>query len=289
MITELEQNLKKNQSNKPQQFHVSLSRIVIAILLTNAAGFTLRYFDLDTYFIFLGFRFHLSAVLPFLLLFNAKSLYYLKQALGNPFFKKKFLPAIWLIISLILFVLGLFLLKVIKPSNPDYFYEFGLSSIFDYPLYLIWNFPQLCLLFITLVFISQLSKLHYLNALVGCILLFSYELIPLNSKFDAFTIIPFFIISVIGTFFVTKLQNLYWFGLIVFSTVWSIVLLFGSKSAVIINIFFAREYTSWAGFFIVKKEFNEYIISSFFIVLLIIVIFYTIFKKDVGDIDDRLF
>ena len=289
MTMELEQSSKKNKSGNPEKINSSLFRIIVAVLLVNAAGITLRYFGFDTYFIFLGFRFHLSAVLPFIILFKEKNLELLFKVLKKPLFKKKFLPFLWLIFSLGLLLTVLFILDKIKPGDPDYFYEFGLSSIFDFPLYLLWNFPQLCFLFMTLLLISQLNKLHYLNAFAGCILLFAYEIIPFNSKFNPVELIPFLAISLIASLFITRLQNIYWFSIIIFSSVWSIILLFGSESSTIINIFFAREYDSWEGFFKTGKDINNYVVPSFFLIMLLIVLIYVIIKKKTGGIKDSLF
>ncbi len=269
---------------------MNLFRIILAVLLVNASGIILRYFELDTYFIFLGFRFHLSAVLPFLILLNEKNLHILSVSFRKPVFKRKSIPFLWLIISLIGFFSILFIFEKIKPGDPDYFYEFGISSIFDFPLYLIWNFPQLCFLFLTLTIFSRLNRLSYFNSFIGCISLFAYELVPFNSGLNYSGIISFIFISLTASFFVTKLRNLYWFAFMIFSSVWSIILLFGSKSEIIINIFFAKEYTNWDGFFKVSKEINPYIITAFFLVILIIVFFYAVFfKKNPGNKKENIF
>ena len=277
------QQLGLIQQDKPETDQLNLFRIISAIVLTNAAGITLIYFGLDKYFIFLGFRFHLSAVLPFLFLPYGKNFHTLFEAIKKPVFKLKFLPVLWLIISLAVLLIPLYLLNKIELGDPDYFYEFGLSSIFDFPLYLIWNFPQLCLLFMTLLFISRMSSLHYLNAFIGCTLLFLYEFIPLNIEISIPEIITLISISLTACFFVTRLQNIYWFAIVIFSSVWSIVLLFGSRSASIINIFFAREYDSWEGFFKTPKTIVIYIIPAFFLILFVIVFLYAILNRKSGD------
>jgi hypothetical protein len=254
-------------------------RIWIAIILVNLLGVTLKYFQFDAWFIFLGFRFHLSAVLPFFILFDGQTPGDLKKIFSKPKFRKKIIPIIWLISSIIIVTGILFLLKKIKFADPDYFYEFGLSSIFDYPLYLIWNFPQSCFLFYFLFRISEKSHFRFLNVLIGLTLLFVYEFIPLNKIVDPFEIAGAILLFIIASFFVTKLQNIYWFGIILFSSIWSIILLFGSKSEEIINIFFAREYGEWDGFFNISKGLNSYIIPSFFLVLMIFVAISSVLKK----------
>ena len=77
-------------------------RIILAIVLVNTAGIALRYFKIDTYFIFLGFRFHLGAILPFIILLDGHTIKKLSKAFRIPYFKKKFLPVIWILLPLII-------------------------------------------------------------------------------------------------------------------------------------------------------------------------------------------
>lgn len=253
---------------------MNLYRIILSLIIVNAAGISLRYFDLDTYFIFLGFRFHLSSLIPFLILLNEDSLNKFYRTFRSPVFRKKILPALWIVLSLLIVMAVLYLISVVKTADPDYFYEFGLSSIIDYPLYLLWNFPQLCLLFYTLIVFSGTTRFPYTNVFAGLVLLFGYELIPLDSTFNPADVISLILLSLIISFFVTKLQNIYWFAVVLFSSVWSIVLLFGTGSRLIINIFFAKEYISWEGFFNSSKEISLFVFPFFFLILLLCVTSY---------------
>jgi diacylglycerol kinase len=278
MTMELEQSLKENKSDSVQS-RPGLFRIILAVLVTATAGLALRYFEIDTYFIFLGFRFHLSAVLPFLILYNKNSISVLSEGLRRPYYKLKFLPFLWIIISLIIILSVLYFTKRLEMGDPDYFYEFGLSSIVDYPLYLIWNFPQLCLLFVSLVFISRSGRFSFLIAFISLIFLFFWEMIPFDLKINPAGFIPFISLTLIASYFITKLQNIYWFVIIVFSSVWAIILLFGSGSEIVINLFFAKEYNSWEGFLKPAKDIAAYIVPAYFLFLLIIVLLYMIFRR----------
>lgn len=288
MTMELAQSLKENKLNNTN-FKLNPFRVVLAVLVTDAIGILLRYFGIDTYLIILGFRFHLCAVLPFIILYNKNNFSLLITAFRKPYFKKKILPLFWIILSLIILLTVLYFLKKINIGDPDYFYEFGLSSVFDYPLYLIWNFPQLCLLYITLFSISHINKNRYLISFAGFIFLFFWEIIPVDLKINPLAFISFISLVLIASFFVTILQNIYWFAIIVFSSVWSIILLFGSDSSTLINLFFAREYNSWEGFLKTGKEFAGYIVPAYFLILFLIVLFYVILKRDRGDIKDNHF
>lgn len=255
-------------------------RIIFVILLVNAVGIILRYFELDTYFVFVGFRFHLSALLPFILLVNEENLKNLFSALRKPYFRKKLLPFIWIISAPAVLLAVLYVAGEIKSADPDYFYEFGLSSVFDFPLYLIWNFPQLCFLFLTLRIFSGMTGFSYLDAFLGLILLFGYELIPFDSSFSPAVSISLVILCLTASFFVTNMQNIYWFAVVIFGSVWSIILLFGSRSELLINIFFAKEYSSWEGFFKIPADISLYIIPSYFILILVFTAFYShVFRK----------
>lgn len=255
---------------------MSFSRIILAVLLVNTAGITLRYFGLDTYFIFLGFRFHLSCLIPFILLLSKENLAVLLEALKKPRFRRKIIPFLGVFLSLAFLSITMYLIRQIKPGDPDYFYEFGLSSIFDYPLYLLWNFPQLCMIFMVLAVLSGTGRIAFIKVFAGLVLLFGFEFIPFSGEFSLSSTISFLLLALTASFFVTRLQNVYWFSFIVFSSVWGAVLLFGSSSEVIINIFFAREYESWEGFFNAGRHIAPFIIPAFFFILLVITSFYVL-------------
>jgi hypothetical protein len=129
------------------------------------------------------------------------------------------------------------------------------------------------------VIFSRVNRFYYLNVFLGLILLFGYELIPFDSAFNPMEAASLALMSLIASFFITKLQNIYWFSVIIFSSVWSILLLFGSKSETLINVFFAREYSSWDGFFEAGRELSSYIVPSFFLLILILASVYSLFFK----------
>ena len=263
-------------------------RIFLSLIIVNAAGILLRYLDLGTYFIFLGFRLHLSSLIPFLILLNEESLNKFYGSFRSSVFRKKILPALLIVLSLLIVMAVLFLLNEVKTADPDYFYEFGLSSIFDYPLYLLWNFPQLCLLFYTLLVFSGMTRFPFTNVFTGLVLLFGYELIPFDSAFSSSDVISLFLLSLIVSFFVTKLQNIYWFAVVLFSSIWSIILLFGTRSGTIINIFFAKEYSEWDGFFKASKGVSFYVFPVFFLILLMLIVFYYYyFRREAQKKDTR--
>ena len=126
---------------------VKPSRLVIAVLAVSAAGIVLRYYNLDTYIIIIGFRFHISLILPFLIVFRKSQLSFIKQIFVAPHHKRTVLPLLWVLLPVIIVTGVLFLIHKIDIGDPDYFYEFGLSSIIDYPIYLLLEFSAVILSF----------------------------------------------------------------------------------------------------------------------------------------------
>ncbi len=252
-------------------------RIIFAVVLVNAAGIALRYFNFDTYFILLGFRFHISCIIPFLFLFREGFPGEVKNYLKFPK-DKKYVSAILKVILPVIFLSGLlFYFKIIKLGNPEYFYEFGMSSIIDYPLYLIWNFPQLVMLFLFLNISSsgKVNKILFISFIL--ILLFLFEFIPLEKHY---TIHAGYISFAFVVFIVAVLQklylNIYLFPVMLFTILWSVLLLFGSSSHELINILFAARYSGWEGFFEISKNYELIIIPGYLVIILICLLF----KKD---------
>ena len=259
---------------------ISYYRLILAIIVVNLAGFTLRYFEYDTYIILLGFRFHLSFVLPLLVIYPENFFIRAKEFLVNPYFKKKFFPVLWIIIPSGLILSLLFLLNKIELADPEYFYEFGLSSIFDYPIYLVWNFPQFFLLFSFILFGTERFRNKFVPVLLITIFLFVYEFIPVDFEIlNYFSLIELVLISVVAALLIQFYQNVYWYAAVLFSVIWSGLLAFGSSSGTLINILFASQYSKWEGFFEANKELSLYLIPAQFFVLTLLLLISVPFAK----------
>ncbi|MEJ2617472.1 MAG: hypothetical protein P8Z35_21140 [Ignavibacteriaceae bacterium] len=200
----------------------------IAIIIINAIGILLRYLELDTYFILIGFR--------------------------------------------LLFAI-LFLLRKIEPGAPDYFYEFGISSITDFPVYLAWNSIQLILFFLFFIYLTSKVKLNLLIIFFIFFLLFVYELIPLKKEsFNYFDLISVFLSGLMVVVMVKYYQNIYWLVIFSFSILWLDFLLFGSNSEMAVNLLFASQYNSWEGFFSVEKDFKVFVLPAHLILANILIL-----------------
>ena len=270
------------ESNKENQLDIKIWKLILAIIIVNAAGLCLRYFNLSAYIIIIGFRFHISFVLPFIIVFRTDFLPYIKKSLLLPEKKNAAIFLMLIILPLLIEAGGLYILQKIDIGDPDYFYEFGISSIADYPIYLIWNFPQMILFFFFLVSVSSISKFKFLTVAAVIFLLFAFELVSINK-----TIIPFrdlgILISccIIYSILINYYRNIYWFGVSLFTLLWLAILAFGSSSKTMINLLFASQYSNWEGFFEVIKNYMPYTLNVYFgITLIISCIAYLLLNKN---------
>ncbi len=241
----------------------NLFRIIIAVILTNSAGMLLRVLKLDTYIILVGFRFHLIMVLPLLVMFRKKHIKLLKNVFSHPEYNKVWRQLMWIFVPLIIIIVVLFFTHNIDINDPDYFYEFGLSSIVDYPIYLVWNLPQLLLFsaFIIITFSEQRKSFWKTASMV--LSFFVFEFVPLGKEkielINAVTII----LSIFSSVLIVKyFQNIYWLSIIIFTLFWECLLAFGSNSKMMINILFAARYHSWDGFFSVTDKIIPYLLPA---------------------------
>ena len=259
----------------------NITRLLFALILTNAVGLTLRIFNLDDYLILLGFRFHLSFILPALIFVRKSHLSIIKDSLIHPKFNKAILQVLWIILPIFIILGTLYLTHNIDLSDPDYFYEFGLSSIVDYPVYLIWNLVQLLMLSVFLILIRNELKYGFWRIALITFLLFLFEFIPLGKdKFNLLNIITAGFVSISASLIINFFQNVYWFSIIFFTLFWESILAFGSSSRMFINILFASQYQSWDGFFEVSSKISPYLIpANIFLAALIISLSYWSLKK----------
>lgn len=246
-------------------------RLIAAVILTFAAGFVLKFFELNTYLIIIGFRFHIGTVLPFLFIAGMPLLPYIKKEFVAPRFNKMFL---FLLIVLVPMLIGngiLYLMKYIDLGDPEYFYEFGLSSIFDYPIYLVWNAPQLIMLYFFLLSAAETFRVKFIPLVLIILLLFGYEFIPMNKAIVSYTAIGAFGgMALITALLVRYYKNVYWFTAVVFTLLWSAVLLAGSSSKVIINNLFASQFRFWEGILDITKPAGDFYIDGFILAALVI-------------------
>ncbi len=255
-------------------------RLIFAVIILNAAGILLRIFNLDTYFILVGFRIHISFILPLLIIFKKCQVNFIKQIFVDPHHKKTVLPLLWILLPTLILIGGLFWLKKTTIGDPEYFYEFGLSSIIDYPIYLIWNFPQLFCFFIFLVLASTVSKKSFLVVTSVSFFIFAFEFFPLNiNNVDYSGIASLLLISVSIGLLIRYFQNIYWFTIVIFSIFWLNFLVFGSSSEEIIHLLFASQYAGWDGFLEVNKQLVSFLLPMQLGLTFLVILISSFFRK----------
>ena len=249
--------------------------IILLIILINAAGLLLKYYDLDRFVIFFGFRFHLSLTLPFLYLVVQKEFTFIKHELKKFSLRNFFAHFILIIIPLFILVVVLYVLKYAELGDPNYFYEFGVSSMADLPVYFIWNLPQLLMAALFFRFVTSARKINFILGFILILSLFIYEIIPLKKeKFLLLALFDWISVSVLFSLIMMKSKSIYSFAVSVFIFLWSSILLFGSENESIIKNLFAKNYSSWDGFVELSKQITNY---NFIIQVLITIIFFLIY------------
>lgn len=254
---------------------------VIAVILVNITGFLLKYNALDRYIIAGGFRFHLSLMLPFfIILLNNDNRKILKEYLADIKDRKYLLSISFVVIPAAILFLVLFILRSSDIADPDYFYELGLTSVIDFPVYFFWNLPQLLMLVLFLFISSRKLKYKMPVNFILLITLFIYEFIPLNKGSFTFIEPSILLLAALGfTIFQLRVKNIYLFALVIFSSLWIDVLMFGSNSSVLVKMLLAKTYNEWGGFFEVNKNYYAYIMIGHFSIALIYIVISLMFNS----------
>ncbi len=253
---------------------IPVSIYLLLLFILASLNFALRYFNLPNYFIIIGFRFYGIIFLTgvFLIFFNGVEP--LKNSLLSFSFQKFLRMFLFVLLPPIIIIGGLFLQNKIELGDPDYFYELGLSSIVDFPIYFIWNFPQFLILFSLLHTVESSFRLKILPNFLLLFFFFAPEFLSLPKiTFNIFSIISYVLLLLTIALFIYKKNNVFTFSFYFFTTVWMALLLFGSKSETLLQLFLAKTYTGWDGFFDINKKFVTFILPIYFLLSFLTVIF----------------
>lgn len=251
--------------------------LIISVIVVNAAGFLLRFYEFDSYLIFLGFRFHISFILPFIFCSFFKINFNFKDIFSLGRMKDWWIFLFTLIaFNLVLFT-GYFIFKL-EPGDPEYFYEFGLSSIVDFPVYFLWNFPQMAALFVVVNYFGNEKKV-FLKSFLIMVLLFLFEFIPVKKEIiNPISLVSFLIMVTIASTIISRHKSVYIFALILFSTLWINLLAIGSTSEILVNHLFARQYSYWEGFFVLDKKISDYVLAAQLFFTFVLLLLHAIFR-----------
>jgi hypothetical protein len=264
---------------------IKIGSILLLILFINAAGFLLNYYGFDSYIIFVGFRFYISLILPFFIICRFSQFGSIKELFIHPLYNKTLKPLVWIFLPLFILLSFLYLTKQFGIGDPGYFYEFGLSSIFDYPLYVIWNLPHLLVFAVFAILIQPAVKYNLSLLFIITLFCFVFKFVPVGSdKIEYLDIISLILLLATAILILRYYQNIYWFSIIIFTIVWTNILVFGSSSQTLIHILFASKYESWDGFIDVNKNIKPFLLPAQSGITFIIIACSVLFRKIKTDI-----
>lgn len=233
---------------------------MILIIFINLCGILLKSYGLERHIILLGFRFHISLLVPCVMLFRKNAFEKVKSSLSSFKAGKAWGVFFIAILPALLLTGGLFLINGAELTDPDYFYELGLSSIFDYPVYLIWNLPQILIAGLFLNLLTYGKSYRFPLIMLILVSLFAFELMPEGKEgFNVSLLLDFAASAVLFSVFFSRVNNVYYLAVYAFTVLWSHVLLFGSKTEALVNMLLAKNYNTWEGFFLVSiKSLSKY-------------------------------
>lgn len=245
----------------------------VSALISNIFGYWLISNELDEYIIIAGFRIYVILLIPT----SSIVLFKLSVFDKNYFFGElnsgllKIILSVFGVYAAALIIV--FLITETSINEPEYMYEFGATSIIDFPIYFVWNAPNIFCVYI----MGRTFKHKECSILITVLFFlfhFFYKLYPFNFEMTNGHEYAFFLFILLTLIvFAYRLGNVFEYGALIFTTMWLFIYLFGSDSKTLINLLFAKNYDSWEGF--IKFNENEEWIKS--VILLFLFLFFNIF------------
>jgi len=232
---------------------------LLFLVSTLGIGYLLKIVEYENIFGLIGFRFYLPLVIPIVLMFSLGDIKIFEKIIKQFRFQ-----GFWIILVILFIFLAagssFYFIEEIKFKEPDFFYELGLSSLIDYPMYLVWNSPLLFFVFVIYKYIKVTLKFGIIYLLL---LLFAIITIELFSFSFAEISIPTIVLLIAFLFLQIlvfyRIENPLTFIFLMFTTIWITVLLFGSSNPIIVKMVLARNFDNWDGFLKLKKGIWEYL------------------------------
>lgn len=231
--------------------------ITAFVLFTNLIIIFSFHFEFIPQVYFLGFRLNLFILLNLLLIF----LYYKKLTIElllpfKTFGKfKHWITAFLIPVMISGIVIGAaYIFGEVKVPKLKYFYEFGMTSLLDFPMYFVWTLPFIFSMIY--IWFIVLDTQNYFSKVINSILislsfsgfyLYNYDKVEIGDY-----VIYFLLTSSVVLFnysFFKWSRSLWAASFSIFMTIFSFVLVFGSSNEFLIRTFFARNYNKWEGFF----------------------------------------
>lgn len=224
-----------------------------------------------------GFRFHISILMIVLLILAREDFSNIIEVVKKSSFHRIGIGILFPLISALIVFAVLYLMSAVKYKEPDNFYELGLSSIADFPIYFIWNFPQVFLLTLFLTLVLKSINSRFAMSFFLLLLLFSPEIIFKQLAGVNYLIIIEYVLTIFAaSLIVLKIDKPFSREMSLFVFLWLGLLVFGTESSTLINMFFARNFSEWNGFFIIQKIYKPYAFSAY---VLIVSIFFIVLPK----------
>lgn len=264
-----------------------VSSLVFLILLFNSIFYLQSLLKSELQFYLLGFRLNLFMVINFLLIYFNRE----KLSLIIPFLKYPgkvrdyFTTFLFPVMSVGITLLIINQIGVLKYKKPDFLIEFGLTSLIDIPIYYFWNLPFL-ISSIALI-ILLIERFSFLRVTIFSILTSMAFIFSDGERFlNKFVLVElYFWLLIFALIFynmsVLKIYKSIWISVFsIIISIYSYVLVFGSKNSFVIRTFFARTYSEWDGIFTIKKINSEIIDLVFAGSIILFALFFFIFDRE---------
>jgi hypothetical protein len=244
-----------------------LAKLFVSAIISAGAAVGLQIAGLSPFIIILGFRFHICLVIP--------GLFFLSDSIETVFRSTRYSWGRHVgLFILLLFVAGI-PFALLAPGiatfqKNDNFYELGVSSVIDLPLYFIWNLPQLIMLYYVLKKTTQL-KASFIYVLLFLIIITAPAFIPLGTPVPIYSIAGALLVIFMAAMLTYKAANWIEFTLFLFFIIWSGVLIFGTQNEILVKLFLGKNYESWDGFIEVKGFLTEIIRTAYLAILFLVV------------------
>jgi len=256
--------------SKTKNIIVSISSVTLAVVIQLA----LLLFDLPTLFIFLGFRFHIVSLIflvTFLFIHNQNLLIEKKKFSS---FKGLFPYSSFTFVIMVIILVSLYFTKNAKFDEPELFYEIGLSSIIDFPLYFLWNLPQFLIILLFLKIFLEKVNSNFIICFIIVLILFSPQLILINiEKLDYYSILSYVTASILFTLIIKNFKSIYVATSLIYFALWLNIISLGTDSITLGKMILSANFKEWSGFLIIHKQFDNIVSSAYFGIVTILFLF----------------
>lgn len=261
-------------------------KILLFILVYNVIFFIQSYFESELQLYILGFRLNLFFVFNLYIIYSYRNRLYCIES----YFKNFGNLVHWLIVLILPIVIititliYIYLVGNLKYKEPQFLIEFGLTSLIDIPIYYIWTFPFIASIVICVIFFvenfSLISLIFYSILFALSFLTLELESISKNFGIENFSSLLLIMSFIFYNLSIIKSFKSIWVSVFsILISIYSFVLVFGSKNSFVIKTFFARTYTEWDGLFLMKKINLEAVDVFFAGLMILFAIFFFIFDR----------